>query len=195
MKKALVIFLALCMILSMAACNLKITKNVTESHTDANGNTTTTTQSYTNENGKVTESNETVTINAAGIATAGQPEAESITCEQAAQDGQMHTFPWGIRNRTGITILSCYTVAPEGNIKEASDCLGGNKLAPDQEVSGDFSYNKDQLVFDFVCVFEGHEDDSVRFSNLSFKNVKADTETLWFVVTQLEDGSFNLNFQ
>ena len=190
MKKVLVCLLTICLLVSMTACsvNYKSTSTTTTTTTDANGNTTTTTTTTTNENGQVSESTETVTTTSEE--TAEPTEDEIVTCAMLAEDGEVHTFPFKVTNMTKYPIISFYTVPAGKSLENASDLTGEDVLDPGASFSGDFGYNKENLVFDFVICFS--EDDPITFSGLDFSGLRADIDLLALEFTEKEDGTFHI---
>lgn len=190
MKKIFAAVLVICLLLSLTACscttNFHSSSTVTHTTTDANGNTTTTTSTTTNDNGKVSESTETVTVPAGEAA----PAEEVVTCAMLAEDGQTHSFPYRIENKTEHQIVAFYTTAVDGNVADYTNGLNDAVVEPGMSIFGDFSYNKDNLVFDFVFYF--NENDFVRIPKVDCSNVRADTDTVVIQFVETSPDTFSL---
>lgn len=193
MKKIIAAILALCLILSLTACsvNVKSTSTVTTSTTDADGNTTTTTTTTTNENGKVSETTETVTTTAEeAAAPAEEPAPEFVTCAMLAEDGEVHSFPFRVVNATQYPVVGFYTTPAGGDVANSGNILGESVLEPGANVHGDFSYNKDNLVFDFIFYFNDTE--FVRIPGIDFTGMRADIDIVALQFIETEQDTFKL---
>ena len=185
MKKILASILVLCLLVSMTACSFsyKTTTTTTTTTTDSAGNTTTTTTTETNDNGNTSTTTETT------VTSAEEPAAEITTCAMAAEDGEIHGFPYSVTNGTEYTATALYTVPAGADAADYSNLLGENVLEPGITLNGNFGYNKENLVFDFIMVFDGFE--PVTFSGLDFSNLNANIDCLELTVTYT-DGTFHI---
>lgn len=191
MKKILAAILALCLILSMAACNVNVksTETFTTTTTDSNGNTTTTTTTTTNDNGTVSETTETVSTTAEEAAAA-QNAGTYVSCAALAEDGEIHSFPFKVENMTDENIVAFYTTPVGGDIANSTNIIEGGVLAPGSNVHGDFSYNKENLIFDFVFYF--NETEFVRISQIDFSGLRADTDGIVLQLVHTEQDTYKI---